>query len=122
MSIGTPCRTDMQKVNAILCSLFLFAGAGCVTVDSRGDDWLGQDKVYHFAGSGILGAAGAGLGHEAGLSDVSAGACSFGLVMAMGAGKEAYDARVKKTYWSWKDLAWDAAGGILGNLIYLGLR
>ena len=38
----------------------------------------------------------------------------------IGSGKEWYDKKVKKTLFSWKDMAWNIAGGTLGSFAVSG--
>ena len=49
-----------------------------------------------------------------GLSKTAAPVFGFAMALGAGAGKEWYDQNVKKTYWSWKDFAWDLVGGAGG--------
>ena len=98
---------------AIPVSFFALFLCGCATMSSHPDDqWFARDKAYHFAASAAIG-AGATL--AAGDED-AAPIIGLGVAMSFGAGKEAYDRGVKKTYWSWKDFAWDFIGGVAGAL------
>ena len=92
----------------------LLALAGCATAPAARDPWFGQDKFKHFGiSAGIAGAA-AAIGANNGLEDGEAFVPALGLTLALGAGKEAYDAGVKKTFWSWRDLTWGLLGGLAG--------
>jgi uncharacterized protein YfiM (DUF2279 family) len=78
-----------------------------------GDDWLGADKVQHFAASAGIAAGGYALG--AALWDDRARplVLGAGLGIAAGVGKEALDLVGPGTA-SWRDLAWDGMGVVLG--------
>ena len=91
--------------------------AGCATTDPQVDPWFSRDKAYHFAAGAI---AGAGVALAARHSDVGDGAAAtlgVGAAATIGAGKEWYDRDIRKTYWSWKDFAWDLFGGLVGSFI-----
>ena len=78
------------------------------------DPWFGPDKAKHFViSAGIAGAATLAAENH-GWEDGEAFVPALGLTFAIGAGKEAYDARVKKTGWSWRDLTWGMLGGLAG--------
>ena len=40
-------------------------------------------------------------------------------MLVVGAGKEAYDQRVKGTGWSWRDMAWNLLGALVGSQLAL---
>lgn len=76
------------------------------------DAWLAEDKLRHFTlsfGATTLGYGGARLALEPG----SARALAGGLALAAGVAKEVADVRAG-TFFSFRDLAWDAAGVALG--------
>lgn len=72
------------------------------------DPWFGPDKLRHMTASYILTNAVA----EAGLSPTQAS----GLVLGFGLSKELWDMGGRGTA-SWRDLAWDLAGVVLGYLV-----
>ncbi|MCP3057944.1 hypothetical protein LXT21_04050 [Myxococcus sp. K38C18041901] len=80
---------------------------------ASGDDWLGPDKPKHFAACFVL----AGVGYGAGALLFEPPEARFwtgaGLAMGVGVGKELYDLG-RGTTFSFKDLAWDAAGTATG--------
>jgi len=86
-----------------------------------GDDpWLSPDKGLHFGFSTAVAAGGYGLGaleldqrHEALL-------LGGGLALAAGAWKELIDLQGAGDA-SWKDLAWDAVGTVVGLALAWGL-
>lgn len=91
--------------------------SGCASFRHPDDAWWGPDKARHVALSAAL-AAGASYALADGHHDEAA-AVEGGLVLsaAAGATKELHDQRVKRTYFSGKDLAWDLLGGLLGGLL-----
>ncbi len=102
------------KYPAALALLCLF-NLGCAGFRScgPGDAWFGPDKAKHLVASAAIGGAVAATAAPDHGRD-AATAIGFGTAMAAGLGKEAYDLHVKKTCWSWKDLAWDVLGASLG--------
>jgi len=81
---------------------------------------LALDKAYHFAAGALIGAGVTALVNGDELSDVEAGARGTGAAVIAGAGKEWFDRDARKTYWSWKDLAWDLLGGLAGSFVAAG--
>ena len=99
------------------CAVAGLAGlvlAGCATVPAEQDPWFGADKFQHFGISAALAGAATVVGENHGLEHGQAFAPAIGLTLAVGMGKETYDAQVKKTFWSWRDLTWDLLGGLAG--------
>ncbi|WP_426745400.1 hypothetical protein VZQ01_30830 [Myxococcus faecalis] len=87
--------------------------ASPVASAASGDDWLGPDKPKHFAACFVLAGVGYGAGallFEPPEARLWTGA---GLAMGVGVGKELYDLG-RGTTFSFKDLAWDAAGTATG--------
>lgn len=85
-------------------------------VSGASDPWWGQDKALHFSACFML--AGDGYATSAVLSknDGHRWLAGFGLAMAAGAGKEAYD-KAGGGDASVRDLAWDVVGGATGAAI-----
>jgi putative lipoprotein len=85
------------------------------THQHKHDAWFGEDKAYHFFASSVIGAAATkvALNNQAAPCDAVIIGISSSFVI--GAGKEWYDLKVRKTFFSWKDMAWDIAGGTLGS-------
>jgi len=96
-------------------SLFL---AGCATApnNQQEDNWFGEDKVAHFVLSGLAGAAIAKAAKEEGEDNCDAALIGIGITMSLGAAKESYDKRHKKTFYSSHDMFWNLAGSTLGSL------
>ena len=92
--------------------------SGCASLRHSGDPWWGDDKAKHFA---VCGLAGALVARQADGSDGQAFGVGMGVALGLGAGKETYDARIKGTYFSGKDLVWDLLGGLAGSLVVIGL-
>lgn len=91
--------------------------SGCASFQRPGDSWWGPDKAKHFAVSAALAAGAAyAVARDEG-SDADAVAAGFALAAGAGSAKEVYDARVKRTYFSGKDLVWDVLGGLAGGFI-----
>ena len=89
--------------------------SGCATFDWGNDSWLGKDKLYHFAVSGAIGAGTTVAAQKNVASPKAASVIGITATVGLGTGKECYDAIVKDTFWSWKDLVWDFVGGTVGS-------
>jgi uncharacterized protein YfiM (DUF2279 family) len=79
------------------------------------DDWLGEDKLKHFAMSYMIttfsfAAARTVTGHDASVT------VGIAVAAAAGIAKEIYDKRDKRRF-SFRDLLWDAAGITIGTLV-----
>ena len=96
-------------------------GSGCASFRHEGDPWWGADKAKHFAVCGLAGAAGAHAARQADGSDGRAFGIGMGVALGLGVGKETYDARIRRTVFSGKDLVWDLLGGTAGSLVVIGL-
>jgi putative lipoprotein len=92
---------------------------GCAPVFVKQDPWFGRDKLYHFAATGIIGAYATRAARSNGESVRIAPVIGITTALGVGGGKEFYDLKVKKTYWSWKDFIWDFAGGTAGSYAVL---
>ena len=79
------------------------------------DDWLGEDKLKHFAMSYMITATSFGVARTMADRDAS---MTAGIALGAAAGilKEIYDKRDKRRI-SVRDLMWDAAGITVGALI-----
>ncbi len=71
------------------------------------DPWWGRDKVWHFAVSHTLSNT---------LSSQTSFSCSAsaGLTVGLGLVKELVDWKIRRTFFSWKDLFYDTLGAVLG--------
>jgi putative lipoprotein len=106
-------------------SLTLAAVGLCVVprvahADDRADDWFGRDKALHFGASAIISSTAYGV--TTAFDDRRSVAFIVGGSVALTAGlaKEGYDALGYGTP-SWKDLAWDVAGTLVGLGIAYGV-
>jgi len=82
------------------------------------DSWTGKDKAQHYVASALLAAAGSEIAHHQQQDNTQN--LRFGLMFSLsfGAAKELYDSRAAGSGWSWKDLAWDAAGAASGIMLW----
>ena len=88
----------------------------CFTsVPARADDWLGADKAAHFGYSTAFGAVATTSIPLAGGPgpDWRSFAIGAGIGLVPGIAKEVWDATGHGDA-SWKDLAWDAVGAVVG--------
>lgn len=85
------------------------------------DAWFGRDKLYHFVGSALIQGAGHSLARSAGLSYRDAVWAASGLTLTVGVSKELHD-RAAGRFFSWKDVAADAAGGGTAAVVVHQLR
>lgn len=113
----------MIRFNPVwLVGILLVFCCGCAGNNRRSDPWFGSDKVYHFCGGALIGGGTTALAEHNGWSEGKARSLAFGVTLSLGMLKETYDLTIKKTFWSWKDLLWTAAGALTGNLIATSTR
>jgi putative lipoprotein len=112
---SSPLKVYRGKYGYALLAVLLGINSGCANFRSCGQDdpWLGPDKVKHFTAAALIGGGATAL---AATETDTGEAAAIGWTVAVGAGlaKEHYDLRVKKTCFSWKDLAWDVIGASVG--------
>ncbi|MCF7793435.1 MAG: hypothetical protein K9N09_06770 [Candidatus Cloacimonetes bacterium] len=85
--------------------------------------WLGKDKVTHFAASTFLTYWSYGLSkYFMENNRNSSFVFSVSLTAFLGGAKEFSDKNIKKTKWSWHDVAYDLAGIITGVILVNNLR
>jgi putative lipoprotein len=104
---------------ALAFALALAALAACpraARADDGGDDWLGADKAEHVGASTAIGAGGDALVRPLVPDRAHARLFAFEIALGAGAAKETWDALGHGDP-SWKDLAWDAAGALVGAAI-----
>ena len=109
-----------MKFRSAICVIAAWLLAGCAGFRHPGDPWLGRDKMQHFVACGLAGAGAALVAQNNDLADGQTFLIGIGVAAGLGAGKEAYDAGIKRTYFSGKDLVWDLLGGAAGSLMVLG--
>ena len=114
----------MSRARWTIAAISLAAAllSGCASLRHAGDPWWGEDKAQHFAVCGLAGAAGAFAARQGDLPDGSSFGIGVGVALGLGLGKEAYDARIQRTYFSGKDLVWDLLGGVAGSWVGIGLE
>jgi len=104
--------TSLAFVIATLCA--------CSPLPPKDDPWTSPDKFKHAGASAVTGAVAVRVAR-----DRDAGRCDafrIGTVVSfgIGAGKELIDQEFRHKGWSWRDLAWDTAGGTLGAWLASG--
>lgn len=111
----------MNCLSKALLAGALTLQAGCASFKTCPDSWWGPDKFQHFAFAAAIGAGSAAAASSRFEPEEAAG---IGLAVATlaGTGKEWRDLNVKKTCWSWKDLAWDVLGASAGASIAWALE
>ena len=101
-----PSLTSLLLVVTTLCA--------CSPLPPKDDPWTSRDKYKHAGASAVIGAVAVLAARER--DDGHCDAFRFGATVSIsiGAGKELLDQEFRNAGWSWRDLAWDAAGGTLG--------
>ncbi len=85
--------------------------------------WLGKDKAMHFLTSAYLTYWSYGISHDIlGETENRSLVLSVSLTTFLGAGKELSDKHIKKTRWSWYDMAYNGAGIVFGVILIKNLR
>ncbi len=85
------------------------------------DAWLGEDKARHFLMSFAVTTLGYGVGRTVGLDAEQARLAGAAGSAVAGLGKEVYDDRAG-TFFSVRDLVWDALGIALGMALVHNIR
>lgn len=81
------------------------------------DQWVANDKYVHFLTSAAISAGIAKAARENDHEACEAALIGFGITMSIGAAKESYDKRIKKTLYSYRDMVWNMAGSTVGSLL-----
>lgn len=97
--------------------LVLTACAAQPPIQQQDDSWIGNDKYAHFLVSTALSAGIAKTAKENGMDNCDAALVGFSVTISLGAAKESYDKRKKKTLYSYHDMAWNTAGSAIGSLL-----
>jgi len=110
---SSPLIVYRGKYGFALMAVVLIFNTGCASFRGCGPDdaWLGPDKVKHFTATALIGGGVTLLADD---ETDSPEALGWSAAVAAGYAKEIYDLRVKKTCFSWKDLAWDIIGASAG--------
>lgn len=113
-------RTAGAALTRLAALATLAAALSLAAAPARADEWLGKDKALHFAGSVAVGSA-AFAGSAWGMPEHEPwewSAVSGSSVLFVGISKESIDLAMGKEF-SAKDLAWDAAGGVVSLALNL---
>ena len=107
----------------LLVSLLIIFLSACATATHHNQDtqvkrdtWFGEDKLYHFIAAGAIGAATTKVALNNQATPCDAVFIGISTTLVIGAGKEWYDLKVKKTLFSWKDMFWNFTGSAVGSL------
>lgn len=104
------------RMYSVFASLAIVTGATSV---ARADDsWFGRDKTAHFGASALISATGYGVGVAAFGTRVDGLAIGGSSALAVGLGKEMYDAAGYGTV-SARDFTWNAIGAATGLFLAL---
>ncbi len=117
----------MIRLFCIVIILLVFCGAACGSTTANRDtpqskakdEWLSEDKLVHALASAYL----VGLSYRIYHSELNnpqsnSRVFAVSLSATAGIGKELYDMRKHDQTASWKDIAADAAGIVLGLLLF----
>lgn len=96
--------------------LLLLSSCAVTPPNHQEDNWFGEDKVAHFILSGLTSAIIAKTAKDDGKDNCDAALIGLTITMTIGAAKESYDKRRKKTLYSTHDMYWNLAGSTLGSL------
>ncbi|WP_455206859.1 DUF2279 domain-containing protein [Kaarinaea lacus] len=112
-------RLNPILIATLLLSLSITTLSGCATQQKNQgkDDWFAKDKYTHFLLSTAISAAIAKAAKENGQDNCDAALIGFSVTLTLGAAKESYDKHIKETFYSYRDMVWDAAGSALGSLV-----
>lgn len=103
----------------MITAIFLLLLSACAAQPaSRQDErWFSNDKYLHFLVSTAISASVAKAAKEDGREDCDAALIGFGFTISLGAAKESYDKRKRKTFYSYHDMVWNTAGSVTGSLL-----
>lgn len=113
----------MRDTNALVLTVLILAitmlGA-CSPLPPKDDPWTSRDKYKHAATSAVIGALAVRVARDRDAGRCDAFRIGATASIGIGAGKELLDQEIRNKGWSWRDLAWDAAGGTLGAWLVSG--
>ena len=112
-------RLNSRLLLTLLLALTLSMLSGCATQQKNDTDdaWFAKDKYTHFLLSTAISAAIANAAKNNGNENCDAALIGFSVTLTLGAAKETYDKRKKGTFYSYRDMVWDAAGSATGSLL-----
>lgn len=105
-----------MRVTSLVCVAFASLCFACAPLPARDDPWTGYDKLQHFGYSAVIAAASTVIARQSGVNDCAATRAGFGITLGVGISKEWYDANIRHTGWSWRDLVMDSAGAAIGSV------
>ncbi|MEO0097811.1 MAG: hypothetical protein ABIK78_06935 [candidate division WOR-3 bacterium] len=84
------------------------------------DNWFGEDKFFHFSLSSLLVGSSYHL-LKCRLEKDKKSSAGFSLISTflIGIGKEIYDKKIKKEFFSYKDLIYDVLGIFCGYFLFI---
>ncbi len=103
-----------KSLTLTLLAATLAALCACSPLPAKDDPWTSPDKYKHAAASAVIGAVAVRAARNQDTSRCDAFRVGAAVSIGIGAGKEFLDQEFRNKGWSWRDLAWDAAGGTLG--------
>lgn len=84
------------------------------------DNWFGEDKFFHFSISSLLvGSSYHLLKCRLKRDEKSSTSFSLTTTFLIGIGKELYDKRIKKEFFSYKDLIYNLLGILCGYFLFI---
>ncbi|MEO0089117.1 MAG: hypothetical protein ABIK56_01120 [candidate division WOR-3 bacterium] len=84
------------------------------------DNWFGEDKFFHFSVSFLLVGSSYHLLKCRLEKDKKSSVCfSLTSTLLIGIGKEIYDRKIKKEFFSYKDLLYDVIGIFCGYFLFI---
>ena len=112
-------RLNSRLSITLLLVLTLSILSGCATQQQNdiNDEWFAKDKYTHFLLSTAISAAIANAAKNNSNENCDAALIGFSVTLTLGAAKETYDKRKKGTFYSYRDMVWDAAGSATGSLL-----
>ena len=112
-------RLNSRLLLTLLLALTLSMLSSCATQQKNNTDdaWFAKDKYTHFLLSTAISAAIANAAKNNGNENCDAALIGFSVTLTLGAAKETYDKRKKGTFYSYRDMVWDAAGSATGSLL-----
>lgn len=102
----------------LLASVVILSGCAGAPRES----WWGEDKLKHLGVATALSATATYAAVEAGQDGEEAQVRGIGVVLVLGAAKEGYDSGQANNRWSWKDMAWNVVGALVGSSLVRALH
>ena len=110
-------HTAIHKIFLLILLAYVLGGCATQNENHLKDEWTSSDKYKHFLVSTVLSAAIANAAKNDSRDNCEAALIGFSVTLTLGAAKESYDKRKKKTMYSGKDMVWNAAGSVTGSLL-----